>query len=171
MDVIKHWDSTRNVYAEKNSSISFPSSRPALPFSRESHSFITLCLSRGGLSISYVSLSSKDGGEGSGTPLQYSCLENPMGGGAWKVADHGVAQSQTRLSDLAAAAEVVCARADVNADYLLSNLPLGGRAGVDIWVTGPFWKPFCTLSENWKPSPAIPALAFSFKNRNTSLSR
>ena len=55
-----------------------------------------------------------------------------MGGGAWKVADHGVAQSQTRLSDLAAAAEVVCARADVNADYLLSNLPLGGRAGVDI---------------------------------------
>ena len=32
-------------------------------------------------------------------PLQYSCLENPMGGGAWWAAVHGVAKSQTRLSD------------------------------------------------------------------------
>ena len=38
-------------------------------------------------------------GEGNGTPLQYSCLENPMGGGAWWAAVHGVAKSQTRLSD------------------------------------------------------------------------
>ena len=38
-------------------------------------------------------------GEGDGTPLQYSCLENPMDGGAWWEADHGVAKSQTRLSD------------------------------------------------------------------------
>ena len=38
-------------------------------------------------------------GEGNGTPLQYSCLENPMDGGAWWAAVHGVAQSQTRLSD------------------------------------------------------------------------
>ena len=37
-------------------------------------------------------------GEGNGTPLQYSCLENPMGG-AWWAADHGVAKSWTRLSD------------------------------------------------------------------------
>ena len=43
-------------------------------------------------------------GEGSGTPLQYSCLENPMDRGAWWAADHGVAGSRTRLSDLAAAA-------------------------------------------------------------------
>ena len=34
-----------------------------------------------------------------GTPLQYSCLENPMDGGAWKAAVHGVAEGQTRLSD------------------------------------------------------------------------
>ena len=34
-----------------------------------------------------------------GTPLQYSCLENPMDGGAWKAAVHGVAGSRTRLSD------------------------------------------------------------------------
>ena len=38
-------------------------------------------------------------GEGNCTPLQYSCLENPMDGGAWKAAVHGVAKSQTQLSD------------------------------------------------------------------------
>ena len=38
-------------------------------------------------------------GEGDGTPLQYSCLENPMGGGAWWAAVHGVAKSWTQLSD------------------------------------------------------------------------
>ena len=32
-------------------------------------------------------------------PLQYSCLENPMGLGAWRAAVHGVARSRTRLSD------------------------------------------------------------------------
>ena len=38
-------------------------------------------------------------GEGNGSPLQYSRLENPMGGGAWWAAVHGVAKSRTRLSD------------------------------------------------------------------------
>ena len=38
-------------------------------------------------------------GEGDGTALQYSCLENPMDGGAWKATVHGVAESRTRLSD------------------------------------------------------------------------
>ena len=38
-------------------------------------------------------------GEGNGTPLQYSCLENPMDGGAWWAAVHGVAKSQTPLSN------------------------------------------------------------------------
>ena len=37
--------------------------------------------------------------EGNGTPLQYSCLENPIDGGAWKAAVHGVAEGRTRLSD------------------------------------------------------------------------
>ena len=39
-------------------------------------------------------------GEGNGTPLQYSCLENPMDGGAWWAAVHEVTKSQTRLSDV-----------------------------------------------------------------------
>ena len=38
-------------------------------------------------------------GEGNGTPLQYSCLENPMDRRAWKAAVRGVAEGQTRLSD------------------------------------------------------------------------
>ena len=38
-------------------------------------------------------------GEGNGNPLQYSCLENSMYGGAWWATVHGVAKSQTRLSN------------------------------------------------------------------------
>ena len=38
--------------------------------------------------------------KGNGTPLQYSCLENPMDRGAWWAAVHGVAKSRTRLSDI-----------------------------------------------------------------------
>ena len=38
-------------------------------------------------------------GEDNGTPLQYSCLENPMDGGAWWAAVHGVTKSRTRLRD------------------------------------------------------------------------
>ena len=38
-------------------------------------------------------------GEGNGTPLQYSCLENPRDGGAWWAAVHGVAKSPARQSD------------------------------------------------------------------------
>ena len=34
-------------------------------------------------------------GEGNGNPLQYSCLENPMDGGAWRATGHGVADSWT----------------------------------------------------------------------------
>ena len=37
--------------------------------------------------------------EGNGNPLQYSCLENPMDGGAWWATVHGVAKGRTRLSN------------------------------------------------------------------------
>ena len=43
--------------------------------------------------------SGKSPGEGNGNPFQYSCLENPMDRGAWWATVHGVAKSQTRLSD------------------------------------------------------------------------
>ena len=37
--------------------------------------------------------------EGNGNPLQYSCLENPMDGGAWQATVQGVTKSRTRLPD------------------------------------------------------------------------
>ena len=39
-------------------------------------------------------------GEGNGTPIQHSCLENPMDGGAWWAAVFGVVKNKTQLSDL-----------------------------------------------------------------------
>ena len=47
-------------------------------------------------------------GEGNGTPLQYSCLENPMDGGAWWAAVYGVTQSRTRLSDFTLTFQFSC---------------------------------------------------------------
>ena len=41
----------------------------------------------------------KSPGEGNGNPLQYSCLENPMDGGAWWATVHRVEKSRTRLSN------------------------------------------------------------------------
>ena len=41
----------------------------------------------------------RSSGEGNGHPLQYSCLKNPMDRGAWGATVHGVAKSQTRLSN------------------------------------------------------------------------
>ena len=51
------------------------------------------------LSVLFLYVSLPLFGEGSGTPLQYSCLENLMDGGAWKAAVHGVAKSRTQPSD------------------------------------------------------------------------
>ena len=42
--------------------------------------------------------SGRSPGEGNGNPLQYSCLENSMNGGAWWAIVHGVSKNQTRLS-------------------------------------------------------------------------
>ena len=47
-------------------------------------------------------------GEDNGTPVQYSCLENPMDRGAWWAAIYGVAQSRTRLKRLSSSSSSVC---------------------------------------------------------------
>ena len=49
--------------------------------------------------MKYKLMMKSDGLEGNGNSLQYSCLENPMDRGAWWATVHGVAKSQTRLSD------------------------------------------------------------------------
>jgi len=70
-------------------------------------------------------------GEGDGTPLQYSCLENPMGGGALWAAVHGVAQSRTRLKRLSSSSSSVFA--------IVVRVGSGGRVrSLDtlVWVPG-----------------------------------
>ena len=67
----------------------------SLPSSGESCYFLLWKLYRDVL----ISPSVINHGEGSGNPLQNSCLENPMDGGAWLAAVHGVSKSWTRLSD------------------------------------------------------------------------
>ena len=66
------------------------------------------------------------GGEGTGDPLQYSCLENPRDGGAWWAAVYGVAQSRTQLTWLSS-----------------SSSSLTGRQSLELWVyqlkTPSFW--------------------------------
>ena len=51
------------------------------------------------LNMNIFKFLSSQSGEGNGNPLQYSCLENPMDGGAWWASVHGVAKSRTQLSD------------------------------------------------------------------------
>ena len=68
-------------------------SNPGLPHCR----CILYCLSHQG-SLRIWEWVAYRFGEGNGTPLQYSCLENPMDGGAWWAAVHGVTKSQTQLS-------------------------------------------------------------------------
>ena len=55
-------------------------------------------------------------GEGNGNPLQYSCLENSMDGGAWWATVHGVAKSRTRLSDFTFTMPFLCSP--------ITNIPL-----------------------------------------------
>ena len=50
--------------------------------------------------------SGKSPGEGNGTPLQCSCLENPRDGGAWWAAVYGVAQSRTQLKQLSSSRQL-----------------------------------------------------------------
>ena len=50
--------------------------------------------------LASLKVAAKNTREGNGNPLQYSCLENPVDGGAWWAAVHGVAQSRTQLKRL-----------------------------------------------------------------------
>ena len=57
------------------------------------------CLAYNAGDLGLIPESGRSSGEGNGNPLQYSCLENPMDRGAWWATVHGVAKSQTQLSD------------------------------------------------------------------------
>ena len=71
-------------------------------------------------------------GEGNGTPLQCSCLENPRGGGAWWAAIYGVAQSRTRLKRLSSSSSSQC---------------MG--CGFDLWIRTIPWR------RKWQSTPVV----------------
>ena len=96
----KHLNADKNNYLLKTKN-----SYVAVWFTSVSSRFSCLCLSlfywrdKLGVFTNILLSSSYYFGVGNGTPLQYSYLENPMDGGAWKAVVHGVAEGRTRLSD------------------------------------------------------------------------
>ena len=65
----------------------------------EVHVSLSILVSSLGMPSSGIAGLYGSSGEGSGTPLQYSCQENPMDGGAWKAAVHRVAEGRTQLRE------------------------------------------------------------------------
>ena len=106
-------------------------------------------------------------GEGNGNPLQFSCLENSMDGGAWWAAIHGVAKSQTRLSDFTftfhfhALEKEMATRSRVLAWRILGTGEPGGlqsmgsrRDGHD-WATSLSPFTFMHWRRKWQPTPVF----------------
>ena len=77
--------------------VALPSEPPGTPKRYIIYGKMTFCFWRV-VTQSWPHLRPTDG-EGNSTPLQYSCLENPMDGGAWRAAVHGVTESRVRLGD------------------------------------------------------------------------
>ena len=69
--------------------------------------------------------------EGNGTPLQYSCLENPRDGGAWWAAVYGFAQSRTQLKCLSSSISII-----YTICYISICIPGGSIVGADVWKNG-----------------------------------
>ena len=75
-------------------------------------------------------------GEGSGSPLQCSCLENPIDGGAWWAAVHGVAKNQTWLSNFTFTSHVHALEKEMENHFsvLAWRVPgMGGLVGCCLW--------------------------------------
>ena len=78
-----------------------------------------------------------DLGENNGTPLQYSCLENPMDGGAWWATVHGVAKSRTRLNDFTLTFHFHALEKEMatHSSVLAWRIPeMGSLVGCHLWV-------------------------------------
>ena len=111
--------------------------------------------------------SNDEHGEGNGTPLHYSCLENPMDGGAWWAAVHGVAKSRTWLSDFTFAFHFHALEKEMatHSSTLAWKIPWteepGGlqsmgslRVGHD-WVTSLLLFTFMHWRRKWQPTPVF----------------
>ena len=92
-------------------------------------------------------------GEGNGNPLQYSCLEHPMDGGAWNAAVHGVTKSQTRLHFHALKKEMAT-RSSVLAWRIPGTEESGGLPSMGSHRVGHDWSDLaagalCSAERNW----------------------
>ena len=103
-------------------------------------------------------------GEGNGTPLQYSCLENPMDGGAWWAAVHWVAKSRTWLRDFTftfhfhALEKEMATHSSVLAWRILGTGEPGGLPSMGSHRVGHNWSDLAAaaagfLRQSWKHMP------------------
>ena len=90
--------------------------------------------------------------EGNGTPLQSSCLENPMDGGAWWAAVHGVAKSRTRLSNFTftfhfhALKKEMATHSSVLAWRIPGTEEPGGLPSMGLHRVGHYWNDLATAA-------------------------
>ena len=102
-----------------------------------------------------------------GTPLQYSCLENPMDGGAWWAAVHGVVKSRTQLSDFIFTFHFLTLEKEMvtHSSVLAWRIPgtgePGGLPSMGSHRVGHDWAPSLSLftfmhwRRRWQPTPVF----------------
>ena len=105
-------------------------------------------------------------GEGNGTPLQCSCLENPMDGGAWEAAVYGVTKSRTRLSNFNFTFHFPVLEKEMatQSSVLAWRIPETGEAG-GLLSTGSH-----RVGHDWSDLAAAAAILRMFREAWTSLS-
>ena len=94
--------------------------------------------------------------EGNDNPLQYSCLENPIDGGAWEAAVHGVAESRTWLSDFTftfhfhALEKEMATHSSVLAWRIPGTGETGGLPSMGSHRVGHDWSDFAAAASSWE---------------------
>ena len=113
-------------------------------------------------------------GEGNGTPLQYSCLENPMDGGAWWATVHRVTKSHTWLSDFTfifhshALEKEMATHSSVLALKIPGTGEPGGLLSMGLHRVGNDWSNLaaCMKTSWWRKD--LPQLEIQRKNHNVT---
>ena len=84
--------------------------------------------------IKYLGIDLPKETKGDGTPLQYSCLENPTDGAAWWASVHGVVKSRTRLSDFTFTFHALEKEMATHSSVLAWRIPgVGSLVGCRLW--------------------------------------
>ena len=120
-------------------------------------------------------------GEGDGTPLWYSCLENPMDRGAWQAVVHGIEKSQTRLSDFTFTFHFLALEKEMatHSSVLAWRIPgtgePGGLPSMRSHRIGHDWSNLAADSNKWTPSrwpnPSLPCVVQLLTNKSFRCSR